>query len=189
MCSSPEWLWLSCQLGSILYPAQQSWIYKGADGSSLSAFPWTWSLTTLCGSALVGLMQLQLGTAVPVCLPGWCFCPSSATSECGREQDAWAALLSFWAALHTTGALRENPEQPSEHLCCCCFWSSWSPHWHHCMQTDAFVALYNSKCSMFISQSFLCINSSLPASVLCIPWWAELGCVKGWGQDGTIQLV
>lgn len=42
-----QWPWLICQLKSILYPAQQSWMYKGASVSSLSAFPWTRFLTTL----------------------------------------------------------------------------------------------------------------------------------------------
>lgn len=80
-----QWPWPICQLKSILYPAWQSWVYKGADVGSLSAFPWTRFLTTLCCSASVELMQLQLGTAGPVCLPGQCFCPSFATSECGWE--------------------------------------------------------------------------------------------------------
>lgn len=36
---------------------------------------------------------LQRGTAVPMCLPGQHFCPSCATTECGRAQgDTWANI-------------------------------------------------------------------------------------------------
>lgn len=39
--------WLICQLQSILYPAQQSWVYEVANVGSLSAFPWTKFMTAL----------------------------------------------------------------------------------------------------------------------------------------------
>lgn len=79
---APEWLTLALSVAVADLPAQKHLVpaqpYKRADGSSLSAFPRTRFWTTLCCSASVELMQLQLGTAVPVCLPGWC-CPSRAT--------------------------------------------------------------------------------------------------------------
>ena len=73
----------------------RSWIQNGADGGSLSAFPWMRVLTTLCCSAAVELTQLQLGTAVPVRLPGQCFCPLFATSVWLRIRGYLGCNLKF----------------------------------------------------------------------------------------------